>query len=141
MDSCINSPAHSHPCTPTHTHTHTGGGIQGNQWPQHSQQMIKVQSGLVFLFGPLLFICSCFRTGFLWVFFYSQPCFSEGRPGLWVAGENQLAQGGVAHGPGPCLLLFCLAEQTAAGKRRRELRDEGTDRGSAALFSEAGWVA
>lgn len=62
--------------------------------------------------------------------FQSQPRFSEGRLGMWVSGENRSAQGGVDHGPGPCLLLFCLTEQTAVGKKRRELRNEGTHQGT-----------
>lgn len=117
-------PSDGHPCTPT---LHTGGGIQANQWPQRSQQMIKVQSGPVFLFGPFLTVYSSFRMFF---FFQSQPRFSEGRLGMWVSGENRSAQGGVDHGPGPCLLLFCLTEQTAVGKKTRELRNEGTHQGT-----------
>lgn len=54
-------PSDGHPCTPT---LHTGGGIQANQWPQRSQQMIKVQSGPVFLFGPFLTVYSSFRMFF-----------------------------------------------------------------------------
>lgn len=53
-------PSDGHPCTPT---LHTGGGIQANQWPQRSQQMIKVSLGLFFCLGPsLLFtvLSGCF---------------------------------------------------------------------------------
>lgn len=55
------------------------------------------------------------------------------------AGENGRAAGGEGRGPpAPCLHSFCLAEQTAVGKRRREwrsheggaMRDEGSHEGS-----------
>lgn len=59
---------------------------------------------------------------------------------MWVAGESQ---GGLGLGSGPFLTLFCLAEQTAVGRKRKrgEVRIEGTTRGTGALFSVAGWVA
>ncbi len=44
---------------------------------------------------------------------------------------------------GPCFTLFCLAEQTAPGRKRKrgEARIEGSTRGNGALFPAAGWVA
>lgn len=65
------------------------------------------------------------------VFFFVSALFLRG-PSRNVG--RRWAQGGVDHGPGPGLLLFCLAEQTAAGKKRRERRNEGTDQGT-----QAGW--
>lgn len=46
-------------------------------------------------------------------------------------------------GSGPCLTLFCMAEQTAAGRKRKrgEARIEGSAQGTGALFPAAGWVA
>lgn len=51
---------------------------------------------------------------------------SEGCLEMWVAGKNSQPRVVWTTGPGPCLMLFCLAEQTAVDRKRGV--EDGGDR-------------
>lgn len=103
-----------------------------NNGPQRSQQMIKAP------------VCPCFLGCF---FFFVSFDFIVSRrffiPTLFcqsVVKECGSQVKAVSPGWfGPCLALFCLAEQTAPGQR--EGRIEGSAQGTGALSPVAGWVA
>lgn len=48
---------------------------------------------------------------------------------MWVAGKNSQPRVVWTTGPGPCLMLFCLAEQTAVDRKRGA--EDGGDRSGA----------
>lgn len=54
---------------------------------------------------------------------------SEGCLGMWVALKNSQPRVVWTMGPGPCLILFCLAEQTAVDRKRGA--EDGGDRSGA----------
>lgn len=126
-------PAHTQVCQ-------CSPGIQAEQWPQRSQQMIKAP------------VCPCF-LGFL--LYHLTSLLADGfipTPFGWASSKNvgrrwkQLVQGGLGLRSGPCFPLFCLAEQTAPGRkagreRKRGGEDWGERSGDRFTLPAAGWVA
>lgn len=73
-----------HPYMPAHTRVcRCRPGIQAEQWPQRSQQMIKAPVCPCFVFRASLFVSSLLAD-----VFYPPPCLSERHLRMWVAGES-----------------------------------------------------
>lgn len=101
-----------HPYVPAHTRSRRcSAGIQAEQWPQSSQQMIKAV------------VCpSAFRLLYCYQTVVSPPC-SHVRSGSQV---KAVSPGWF----GSCFPLFCLTEQTGPGRqagRGRAGRIEGPE--------------